>query len=362
MSAPLTLRALNRASLARQMLLQREDLDPVSAVARLAGMQAQVPKPPFIGLWSRLEKFERADLLGAVGKKKLVRATSMRATLHLLTTADLLAWRNPLQPVLDEARRGITKDAMSIDVDALAAKARKFFDEEPRPFEPLREHLAESWPQENARLMAYSVRMHLPLVMVPDDSTWGWPSDSSFAVAETFLKKKPAASTKPHDLVLRYLAAFGPATPADFQSWSGLRGMREVFEELRTKLVTHRDERKRELFDLPGAPLPDEDTPAPPRFLPDYDSIRLGWADRKRLIADEYVPRLATNNLRILATFLIDGFIAGTWAITRKKETATLTITPFTKLKKSDRDALTAEGEALLRFAEPDGQHEITFV
>lgn len=357
----LTLRALNRAALARQLLLQREKVKPLDAIARIAGMQAQVPKPPFLGLWSRLAKFERDDLRKLIARGDVVRATMMRGTLHLMTCKDFLAWRNPLQPVLDDIPRDM-KDAVSIDVGLLSKEARKFFDKEPRPFEALREHLAALHPDANARLMAYSVRMHLPLVMVPDDSRWSWPSDSAFAVAETFLGKSLGASSSPREMLQRYLAAFGPATPADFQSWSGLGGARAIFEELRPKLVTFRDERKRELFDVPNAPLPDESTPASVRFLPDYDSVRLGWADRKRIIADEHLPLVATKNLRVLATFLLDGFIAGTWNITRRKSTATLAIAPFAKLARKDRDALANEGEQLLRFAEEDaGKFDVQF-
>jgi hypothetical protein len=359
----LTLRALNRAALARQLLLQRETVKPLDAIARLAGMQAQVPKPPFLGLWSRLAKFERDDLRKLIQRNDVVRATMMRGTLHLMTRKDFLAWRNVIQPVLDdEIRRGVVKNAGPIDVERLSAEARKFFDKEPRPFEALREHLGALRPEANARLMAYSVRMHLPLVMVPDDSRWSWPADSAFAVAESFLGAPFAASSSPRDMVLRYLTAFGPATPADFQSWSGLGGARAIFEELRPKLVTFRDDRKRELFDVPGGLLPDENTEAPPRFLPDYDSARLGWADRKRIIADEHLPLVATKNLRVLATFLLDGFIAGTWSITRKKNAATLNVAPFAKLARKDRDALAAEGERLLRFAEEDAEkYELKF-
>lgn len=343
----LTLRTLNRAALARQMLLEREKVSPLVAIERIAGMQAQVPKPPFLGIWSRVASFDREDLRKLIAQKKVIRATMMRGTLHLLSAKDFLAWRKAMQPMLDEGRQSIAKDAMTIDVESLAAKAKAFFDEEPRPFEALREHLGALFPETNARLMAYTVRMHLPLVMVPDESTWSWPSDSSFAVAETYLGKSLGKSSSPNDLVLRYLAAFGPATPADFQSWSGLKGARAIFEELRPKLVTHHDERKRELFDIPGAPLPDEDTPAPVRLLPDYDSARLGWADRKRIIADEHLPLVATKNLRVPATFLVDGYVAGMWSIVKKK----FVITPFGKLAKKDRDAVEAEGDALLKWS-----------
>jgi hypothetical protein len=352
----LSTRALNRAALARQMLLAREAVPPLKAIERLAGLQAQVPKPPFVALWSRIEGSERAALRKVIERRQVVRATMMRGTLHLLSTKDFLRWRTAMQPVLTEGMRGVTKSAEPLDVKRLVAEGRAFFDEEPRPFEALRDHFEARFGSDDVRMKAYCVRMHLPLVMVPDDSQWSWPSDAAFAVAETYLGKKIDPADHTSDLVLRYLAAFGPATRADFQSWSGLGGAKAVFEQLRPKLVTFCDERKRELFDLPNAPRPDAETNAPVRFLPDYDSARLGWFDRKRIIADEHVPLVATKNLRVLATFLVDGFVAGTWNITRKKSTATLSIAAFAKLARNDRDALVEEGERLLRFAEEDAE------
>lgn len=343
------------------MLLEREAVKPLEAIERLAGLQAQVPKPPFLGLWSRIEGFRREDLRKLVEKRQVVRATLMRATLHLVSTKDFLAWRMPLQPMLDAGRGAVTKDE-PIDLEALVKIATKFFDQEPRPFEALREELAVHFPGLNARLMAYAVRMHLPLAMVPDASTWSWPSDSAFAVAETFLGKKIARGGDLKPLVRRYLAAFGPATPGDFQTWSGLTGARAVFEELRPELVTFRDERKRELFDVADAPRPSADVDAPVRFLPDYDNVRLAWSDRARIIADEHLPLVATKNLRVLPTFLVDGFVAGTWNIARKTKSATLTVVPFGKLARKVRDEVAAEGEALLRFAEEDAREFVVKV
>jgi hypothetical protein len=353
-------RELNRATLSRQMLLGREAVKPLKAIERLAGMQAQVPKPPFLGLWSRIDGFRREDLRKLVEKRQVVRATMMRATLHLVSTKDFLAWRMPLQPMLDAGRGAITKDE-PLDLEALVKIATKFFDEEPRPFEALRAELAARFPATNERLMAYAVRMHLPLAMVPDDSTWSWPSDSAFAVAETFLGKKIARDGDLKELVRRYLAAFGPATPGDFQTWSGLTGARPVFEELRPELVTFKDG-KRELFDVPDAPRPGGDVDAPVRFLPDYDNVRLAWSDRSRIIADEHLPLVATRNLRVLPTFLVDGFVAGTWSITRKTKSATLALVPFGKVTRKVRDELAAEGEALLRFAEEDAREFVVKV
>jgi hypothetical protein len=347
-SVMLTLRALNRATLARQLLLERAAIAPAKAMAQVAGMQAQVPKPPFIGLWSRLDGFEREALRKALARGDVVRGTLMRGTLHLAAKKDFAPWRAALQPVLTQGERTITRGG-DVDLEGTLAAARAFFAERPRTFEEVRQHLVTRFPDTNDRLLGYTARMHLPLVMVPDDSTWSFPPDSQFALTET-------AEADLHGLALRYLGAFGPATPADFQAWSGLRAMTKLFDTLRPKLQTFRDDRGRELFDLPRSPRPDEETPAPVRFLPEYDNLVLAHADRTRIIADEYRPRIVTKNLRVLATFLVDGFVAGTWSIARKTKSATLTIAPFAKLTRADRAALTDEGERLLRFAESDAK------
>jgi hypothetical protein len=331
----LSTRALNRATLARQMLLARERVDVVTAVARLAGMQAQIPKPPFLGLAARIEGFDADELRRAIAGGALVRATLMRGTLHLVTKKDFVAWRNALQPVLTAAVRTITKDA--VDVERVGDAARKLLAKGPRTFEEIREHLVSLFPDANDRWLGYTVRMHLPLTMVPDDSAYSFPSNSAFALFGGKLAK-----ADPAPLALRYLAAFGPATPADFATWSGLRDTRAVFDELRPRLVTFRDERKRELFDLAEAPRPAEETPAPPRLLPEFDNLLLAHADRARIIADADRPRIATKNLRIPQTFLVDGFVAGTWKLEKKK----LVLEPFGKLTRAVRDALEAEAQA----------------
>lgn len=342
----LSLRALNRATLARQMLLHRERIAPIEAIARLAGMQAQIPKPPFIGLWTRLDDFAADDLRTLIAKKKVVRATLMRGTIHLVTTEDFLAWRMPIQPVLDG---GATAIAGRQDIAKLTAAGRAFFDEQPRTFDALRKHLAERFDG-NERLMAYVVRMHLPLVLVPDASPWSWAGNASFAVAETFLGKRVAKSMDARALALRYLAAFGPATAADFQTWSGLRTAKAVIEELRPQLATFEGEKKKtELFDLPDAPRPDDDTPAPVRFLPEFDNLLLAHADRSRIVSEEHRKRIATNNLRIVGTFLVDGLVAGTWSAPKKKGQK-LELDPFVKLDRATKKALDEEASALAAF------------
>ena len=357
----LTTRQLNRALLARQMLLAREKTTALDAVGRLAGMQAQLARPPFIGLWTRLEGFRRDDLLGPLRDRQIVRVTAMRGTLHLMTAADYVELRGALQPGLTRGLQSALRDrAKGLDLDALEAEARLFF---PGTFDGFRAHLKKKDPQADERAMAYAIRLNLPLVQVPAEAAWGFPAAADFAMADAWLKKKVSTEPAPaHTLVRRYLAAFGPATPGDAQAWSGLQGLREVFEELRPSLVTFRDERKRELFDLPDAPRPPENTPAPIRFLPDFDNLVLAHDDRTRVIADEHRPKVTLKNLQVRATFLNDGFVAGTWKVERKKKAATLILEPFGKMDKKTLAALEREGDALLRFAEEDAEmREVRF-
>lgn len=354
----LTTRQLNRATLARQMLLSREKTTALDAVERLAGLQAQLARPPFVGLWTRLEGFQRKDLLEPLRGHEIIRATAMRGTLHLMSAADYLALRGALQPMLIRGMQSILKErAQGLDMDALEAEARAFFGGKPATFDALRNHLKAKHPQADERAMAYAIRMHLPLVQVPADDPWGFPAAADFALADSWLGRKvPKGEAPAHTLVRRYLAAFGPATPRDAQVWSGLQALRAAFEELRPELVTFRDERKRELFDLPDAPRPEEDSPAPVQFLPEFDNLVLAHDDRSRVIADEHRPRVTLKNLQVRATFLVDGFVAGTWKIERKRKTAALVLEPFGKLARKTVAELEREGDALLRFVEEDAE------
>ncbi|ATB47459.1 winged helix DNA-binding domain-containing protein [Corallococcus macrosporus] len=355
---PLTLRALNRATLARQMLLEREKTSVLGAVEQLLALQAQQAKPPFIGLWSRVAGFGRDSLNVLLHRKEVVRATLMRGTLHLASAKDYRHLRASFTPLLEASVASVLRErAKGLDVAPLVKDARAFFDEAPRTFEALRDHLVARYPRNDERAMGFAVRMFLPLIQVPTETAWGYPGTTDFAVAESWLGASLRAEADLPTLVRRYLAAFGPATVADAQTWSGLKGLKATFESLRPSLRTFRDEKGRELFDVPEAPRPDEDTPAPPRFLPEFDSLVLGHEDRARLVDEAYRPRLITKNLRVPATFLVDGFIAGTWTVERKRSVAALVVEPFAPIKKKkDRDALAKEGEALLRFLEPDAR------
>jgi hypothetical protein len=321
----------------------------VDAIERLAGLQAQEPRPPFVGMWSRVEEFARRDLIGALGDGSVVRGMLMRATLHAVSAADFRAFRAAVQPVLSGAFAGVNKRITGgVDIDAVVPAARELLASRPRTFNELRALLSERFPDVNPRGLGYAARTHLPLTMVPTADRWGFPRDARFALAEA------GEDEAPEPLVRRYLAAFGPASAADAQTWSGMRGLKDVLARTRDRLEAFEDENGRELFDLPDAPRPDEDAPAPPRFLPEFDNLVLAHADRTRLLDEQHRPRVVTKNLRVKATFLVDGRVAGTWKSERKGKKATLALEPFARLRKADAAALVQEGEALLRFVEED--------
>jgi hypothetical protein len=349
----LNLRELNRATLARQMLLERETLPAPAAIERLVGLQAQLASAPYAGLWARLRDFRREDLAREIENRKVVKATLMRATLHLCTADDYVRFRTALKPLLIGASGEIAKrrDA-DFDLDKVLKAARKFIGEKPRTFAEISDMLTELMPDHDVGAMRYSVRTHIPLVQVPINTGWSYSNKPEFTLAESWIGRPVSPEDKLRELVLRYLAAFGPASVTDAQTWLGMK-LKETFEKLRPELQTCRGEGRTELFDLPGAPLPAEDVPAPVRFLPEYDNLLLSHSNRSRVIADEYRSKVYLPGLRVAATILVDGFVRGAWKIEKAKTAATLVIEPFDKLTKKDRAALTEEGERLVHFVEP---------
>ena len=344
----MNVRELNRATLARQLLLERRPVDVVDAVDRLGGLQAQEPRPPFIALWSRLEGFERDDLRSALHKGVVVRAMLFRATLHLVSRKRYPALRPALDDVMTRAMTGALRGRdEGLDLDKLLPAAERLLAKEPRTFNELRAELSRQFPNVNERALGYAVRTQLPLTMVPSEDEWAFPRDARFALPGVKLCKPDA-----QQLVLDHLAAFGPASVADVQRWSGLQGLKPVLDGLRDRLVAVKAGR-RELFDLPDAPRPGADAAAPPRFLADFDSLVLAHDDRTRIIADEHKPKIASRNLRIPAMVLWDGFAAGTWKVERKRGVATLTVTPFARLPRGAAKAMEPEALGLLAFAEP---------
>jgi hypothetical protein len=356
-SDALDVRSLNRATLARQMLLEHHAVSALAAVEQHVALQAQVAWPPFVGLWSRVKSFHRQELQRLVETKQVVRAPFLRATLHLVSARDYRALRPALDPMMARAVQALGERTRGIDVEEVVAAARAFLAQGPADLDAVRAHLVTRWPKADARAMGFAAHLLLHLVNVPDGGPWSFEAGSDVTLAEAWLGAPVNGSGAAHELVKRYLAAFGPATVADFQAWSALQGAKTVFEELRGELVTFRDDKKRELFDVPDAPRPGPDVPAPVRFLPDFDSLVLGHQDRSRLMDDAHRKLIVTKNLLVRATFLVDGRVSGMWKVERKKSHATLSLQPFVTIAARVKRELEEEGTRLLAFTDPDAKN-----
>ena len=361
----LGLRALNRATLERQMLLRRRNLSALDAIEHLVGMQAQAPNPPYVGLWTRIDGFSPDELSRLIEDRRAVRIALMRNTVHLVSASDCLKLRPLVQPVIDRGlhdNRPQREGIQGVDTGALAVAGRALLEERPLTARELGELLGEQWPGRDPASLARAIRHLLPLVQVPPRGLWGKSGQTTHTTAESWLGQPLDTDYSPDEMVLRYLGAFGPASVKDAQTWSGLTRLRQVFERLRPRLISFRDEHGRELFDLPEAPRPGPDVLSPPRFLPAFDNLILSHADRTRVIADEHRRTIASRNGMVPATFLVDGFVRGTWKTERTRRKVTLEIEPFQRLSKEDTDTLAEEGERLSRFvAESQEEIEVRF-
>lgn len=363
MSEVLSLRQINRATLARQMLLERSGVGAASAISQLVSLQAQIPKPPFIGLWTRLEAFEKDQLLAALRDRSVVRAPAMmRHTVHVMASEDFLRFRTTIQPALTRGFTSITRNRIEgIDMDALLAEMRKKLADGVITTGEMLELAEQFEPEGDHSALRYGLRTFIPLVNIPDDSAWGFGRTVSFADPTEFLGEAPDPAEHVRELIKRYLAAFGPASPADAQAWSGLAGLKPTFESMRSELLSFKTEESKEIFDLPDAPRPASDIPAPVRFLPDYDNLVVSHADRRRVMSEEHRPRVSLKAARVRATFTLDGFVAGTWRVEKKGKRSTLVVEPFAKLAKRDRKLLEDEGERLLAFIAEDEASGVVF-
>jgi hypothetical protein len=356
----LSARALGRATLARQLLLERaSNTTALAAIEWLGGMQAQAPHAPYVGLWTRLEGFDPAELSELITSRLAVRAPLMRATLHLVSARDCLRLRPVVQPVIARAFAGAPFDISGADTETLLEAGRALLAERPSTRPELGATLSERWPNVDPESLAQAITYLVPAVQVPPRGVWGQGGAARWTTVEAWLGRPLETLGSAEEIVLRYLAAFGPATVKDVQTWSGLTRLADVADRLRPRLRVFRDEHGAELLDLPEAPRPDPDTPAPPRFLPEYDNLLLSHADRSRFIAGGRRVPLPPGPGARSGTLLVDGVLSGTWRISTRRDTAALDIAPFHRVR--EPDAITAEGERLLRFAVEDAaDREVT--
>jgi len=352
-------RALNRALLERQLLLRRSALSTPEAIERLVGMQAQIPADPYVALWSRLQDFRTDDLATLITDRKAVRMTLFRATIHLVTARDALRLRPMVQPALERLFQRASpfgRQLTGVDLERLLALGRTLVDEKPRTSAELRPLLHKRWPRRDQDSLAAAIGYLVPLVQVPPRGIWGASGQPRRTSVEGWLGRPLGTKREPDALILRYLAAFGPATVSDARTWSGLSALPEVFERLRPRLRTFRDESGRELFDILDGPLPDPSTPAPPRFLPVYDNVLLSHADRTRIIRGGDQKRSGYMEGVSFGSVLIDGFVGATWTIKRGPSAATLRIALLDRVLKRDRIAVEAEATRLLSFVAPEAR------
>ncbi|MEN3538393.1 winged helix DNA-binding domain-containing protein [Microbispora sp. ZYX-F-249] len=356
----LSRRALNRALLRRQFLMERTGRTPLEVIGHLVAMQAQEPNWPYVGLWSRIDGFTQAQLGELLDRRLVVRSALLRGTQHLAVAGDFRRFRPVLQPVLDRTASTayFRKASAGLDTAALTAAGAEILAGRTLPRRELARLLALRHPGREGKLLAGEVELRTPLVHTPETAMWGrWGTRNAISVtrAEDWL----GGSLEPapvRDLVRRYLAAYGPAGVMDVQAWSGLTRLREVVDAMRGELRRYRDAEGRELFDLESAPeLPDPETPVPVRFLPAFDNLLLGHADRSRVIGDADRRRVMPGAAMVLPTFLVDGFVHGSWSV----KDGTLRLVPFRALGAAEACAVTEEAGRLLPFL---GAEDVAYV
>lgn len=357
-------RALNRALLARQGLLERKPASAAATLERLVGMQAQAPNLPYVGMWARITGFSHQELSRLVERRAAVRISLMRNTIHLVTRRDAFGLK-PLFTPLGE--RGYLHGSpwgramQRADLGAIRRAGAEIMEERPRTVAELSRLIGARFPHHDAQALAYGVRAMVPLVFTTPRGIWGASGPVALTTFEAWLGAPPGPPIDTERLVLRYLAAFGPASPADMRAWSGL-AMAPHFERLRPELRVFQNEKGAELFDLPRAPRPPRDLEVPVRLLPDYDNILLAHSDRTRIMPKGRHLGMFDSNGVMKGSVLVDGFVRAMWQPRNARGTTTLVITPFTRpLSTADRTAIGDEARDLLEFLAPGDRHEMTF-
>ena len=348
----LTRRELNRALLERQLLLERKALSATKAVERLGGLQAQSTTSPYLSLWTRLEGFERDQLVRALKGRRLVKAIIQRGTLHIVTPSDFWAFSTArrelggiLWPPSYAARLPTARLAeLAASVAAELEGVEMTFKEVRALLEP------HEQPGLSPTFIWRRIQGQASIVHVPPSGIWGYGGHGVYTAAEGTVAGRPPPPEQAFDQLVRsYLAAYGPATKQDIGQWAGIPRIAPIAASLqRQSLRTFRDEQGRILYDLPRAPLPPADTTAPVRLVPRFDDLVLSHADRSRILGDVPPSRIVTNNGLVHATILVDGFVAGTWQLDKGR----VTLEPFAPLRPNDKRALKDEIERVESFVE----------
>ena len=359
LTAPLTARHLNRATLARQLLLAREPLDPLTALERLAGVQAQNPHTWYVGLWARLAPFDPREAGELLTERRAVRMPLMRGAVHAVSAADAPWMRPLLRGALARPLARRAEALRGVDIGRLAAAARAILESEPHTAAELGARLAERWPGRDPEALALAARAQLGLVQVPPRGVWGRSGRPAHTTIEKWLEKPLSATAGIERLVLRYLAAFGPATPADFSAWSGLPPPERAFARLRPDLVTLVDGAGVEYLDVPDAPRPDPDAPAPARLLYAHDNLLRAHADLSRFQRPHGPPAAWTAPGPAPGAVLVDGVVRGRWAVQRRDDALELTVQRIGRISAAQRDELEAEAHGLLGMLAPSARREI---
>ena len=364
MTPVLSRRALGRATLARQLLLERTARPVEEALEHLVGLQAQVPLVPHLALWDRLAGYDPGELDELMTSRRVVRTQLMRTTIHTVTAADARGLRPLLQPVLDRtfASTAWGQRLRDQDVADVVAEAAELLAGRPLGRAALQRELARRHPGLDAEAVAFGVSYWVPWVQPPPRGLWGRSGAAVMTTVAAELGPDADGPMTLQDLVLRYLAAFGPASVRDVQTWCGLTRLRKVVEELGPRLRRFRTEDGAELVDVPEGPLPDPDVPAPVRFLAEYDNVLLSHADRSRVVGEGDHVHLHGGSGGWTGTVLVDGLMRATWAARREGDATVLHVRPSVHLASADRSDLVAEGGRLLVFLAPGRAHDVRFL
>ena len=359
----LSRRALGRATLARQLLLQRSNLSVLDAVEHLVGLQAQTPHTWYVGLHSRLDGVRPQTVSDLLESRQLVRLGLMRSTIHLVTAEDAVAIRPVLDPVMKLPMGNFARNLLGLERDELAGVGRDLLESDHMTFSELGRAMSARWPDRDPASLAQVVRAYEVLVQVPPRGLWRQSGAARHTSLQSWLGRELGAGMSVQALVLRYLRAFGPASVRDVQTWCGLTRLAEVVDQLRPQLLALRDEDGRELFDLPDAPRPAEDVPAPVRLLYDFDNLLLSYADRRRFITPAAQSQGFDPHGPMPRMVLVDGVTAGVWTHEHTRQRATITIRGFDHLSPQTVSECQAQAVALLDFLDPDRpEHDVQVV